>query len=131
MVRFLVGSLGAALCLQLAAACGGGTAEVDQDLLPRLADTVYVEVINETMYEARVHAVYRGGSRYTLGTIDANKTVTGLEIPWQPRQLSFAIDLVIAPGAFRSDEVTVAREDLVELRIPANIQTSGFFVRVR
>ncbi len=120
--------LGAAV--GLLCACAAGPA-ADEDLLPLASDSVFVMIVNETQYDARVHAFYRGGARYPLGTVGSNRTTEGLAIPWQPRGLSVEIDLVIGPGVFRSQEVTVAQGDLVEVRIPPNIQTSGFFIRVQ
>lgn len=112
-----------------AAACGGARAPED-DVFLSLPDSVYVEVVNQTLYEARIHAVYRSGARYAVGTVPGNETTVGLAIPWEPRQLAFEVDLIIGFGAFRTDEVVVSRGDWVQLRLPPNVATSGALIRI-
>lgn len=93
-------------------------------------DSVYVEVINENFYDARVHAVYDGGHRHTLGTIHGNGGRREVALGWQPRPLTFEISFVIGGTAYVSYPVDVVRGDIVEVRLPPNIEASGFFRRV-
>lgn len=126
--RNSIALLGAGVAL----ACGGGNAvNVERDAFPTPPDSVFVRIINDTYYDARVRAVYEGGLRYPMGTIGGNRTQEEISIPWQPRSLAFEIQLIIGPGTFYSDEVDVAAGDLVELRLPPNIESSGLFRRRR
>lgn len=116
----------------LLAGCGGGGSflrSLDAPF-PVTPDEVGIELINHNYYEARVYAQYEGGGRYPLGSVGpTGGTVTGLTIPWNPRPLCFEIDLVTGPGRYRSDLVLVVRGDVLQLTIPPNIATSGFFAR--
>ena len=104
---------------------------VERGAFPTPPDSVFVRIINDTYFDARVRAVYEGGLRYPMGTIGGNRTKGEISIPWQPRSLAFEIQLVIGPGTFYSQEVTVVAGDLVELRLPPNIESSGLFRRRR
>lgn len=94
-------------------------------------DGVLVEVINDNYYDARVHVIYDGGLRRSLGTIGGNGRQAKVAIPWQPRALVVEVTLIIGGGVYRSDRIHVSPGDVLEVRVPANIQSSGFFRRVR
>ena len=93
-------------------------------------DSVRVETINDYFYDARVHAVYGGGSRRTLGTIAGNGGHSEVAIPWEPRDLVFEISFVIGGASYVTHPMNVARGESIELRLPPNIDASGFFRRV-
>lgn len=115
-----------------ALSCGGrNAADGEPGAFPTSPDSVFVRIINDTSYDARVRAVYESGLRYSMGTVGSNRTQGELSIPWQPRSLAFEIQLIIGPGTFVSDEVSVVAGDLVELRLPPNIESSGLFRRRR
>jgi hypothetical protein len=94
------------------------------------ADSVFIDVINDNYYDARVYAIYDGGARHPLGTIDGNQRVDRLAIPWRPRTIVFEVTLLVEGGTYRSDGMNVAAGDLVEIRLPPNIGSSVFFRRV-
>ncbi|MGH7529328.1 MAG: hypothetical protein ACREMN_03010 [Gemmatimonadales bacterium] len=95
-----------------------------------VGDTLFVEVINDNYYDARIHLVYDGGAPYSLGTVPGNQSVPLQSVPWQPRPLVVEISLVIAGGTYRSDRIDVAPGDVLQIRVPADLQDSGFFRRV-
>ena len=95
-----------------------------------IGDSLVVEVINDNYYDARIHVVYEGGSVYSLGTIPGNQRLAVRSIPWQPRPLAVEISLVIAGGTYRSDRIDVSPGDILEIRVPPDLQRSGFFRRV-
>lgn len=94
-------------------------------------DSVFVEVINDNYYDARIHLIYDGGLRHSLGTIAGNQRQAGVAITWQPRALFVEVTLIIGGGVYRSDRIHVSPGDVLEVRVPANIASSGFFRRVR
>jgi len=96
-----------------------------------MPESVFVEVVNDNYYDARVHTIYDGGGRHSLGTIAGNRRQIARAIPWQPRSLTVEVTLIIGGGVYRSDAIDVAAGDLVQVRVPANLETSGFFRRVR
>jgi hypothetical protein len=93
-------------------------------------DSVFITVINDNYYDARIHAIYDGGARHALGTIGGNERQGGLAIPWQPRPLAFEVILLVDGRVYRSEEMNVPAGDLVLLRLPPNIESSMFFRRV-
>lgn len=111
-----------------AAACTG-TRELDPAAPPGLPDSIFVEAFNDNFYDARVHAVF-GGKRLTLGTIPGNGGHTETALAWEPRELVFEVSFVISGKAYVSLPVDVARGGHVEVRLPQNIDASGFFRRV-
>lgn len=92
-------------------------------------ESIIVNVVNENYYDARIHALYVGGQRRSLGTLAGNGGRTRAVINWEPRSLAFEIQLVTEGSAYLSQEVDVPAGDSVEVRVPANINASGFFRR--
>jgi len=126
MSRQLIGIV--ALAILAGAACAGGR-EMDR-AAPATSDSIYIETLNENFYEARIHAVYKGGQRRSLGTIAGNGGRARIGIPWEPRALTFEVLFVISGSAYVSYPVDVSRGEAIELRLPPNIDESGFFRRV-
>ena len=93
-------------------------------------ESIIVHAVNENYYDARIHAVFDGGQRRSLGTIAGNGGRTRAVLMWEPRSLAFEIQLVTEGSAYISQEVDVTAGDSVEVRVPANINESGFFRRV-
>jgi hypothetical protein len=94
-------------------------------------DSVRVDVLNENYYAARIHAVWTGGHRRPMGTIDGNGGRTRVALAWEPRGLVFEVLLVTEGSAYVTQSVDVTPGESIELRVPANISESGFFRRVR
>lgn len=94
-------------------------------------ERVVVDAVNENYYEARVHAVYEGGQRRSLGTVAGNGGRTRMSLPWEPRPLLFEVLLVTEGSTYVSQSVNVSPGDSLNLVIPSNISESGFFRRVR
>jgi hypothetical protein len=93
-------------------------------------ESIVVHAVNENYYDARIHAVYDGGQRRSLGTIAGNGGRTRAVIMWEPHSLVFEIVLVTQGSTYISQDVDVARGDSIEIRVPSNIGESGFFRRV-
>lgn len=87
--------------------------------------------MNDNFYDARIHAVYRGGQRRSLGTIAGNGGSTRTALAWEPHSLVFEVSFIISGASYVSQPVDVARGESIEVRLPANIDQSGFFRRVR
>ena len=112
----------------LAAACAGlGRSELAPALGP---DSVFVEARNDRFYDARVHAIYQGGQRRSLGTIAGNGGTARASLAWEPHALFFEIHFIVERSAWVSVPVDVTRGEIVALTIPSNIDSSGFFRRV-
>jgi len=94
-------------------------------------ESVFVEVVNDNYYDVRVHTIYAGGARHSLGTIAGNQRQLAVAIPWQPRSLTVEVTLIIGGGVYRSDPIDVAAGDVVQVRVPVSLEASGFFRRVR
>ena len=109
---------------------GGGNARVATGDAPAPPESVFVEVINENYYDARVHLVYDGGMRISLGTVSGNGREPAKAVPWYPRALYVEIRLIIGGGVYQSQKIDVPKGDVLEIRVPANLATSGFFRRV-
>lgn len=115
----------------LGAACAGRSAvRVEPADAPAVPDSVFVEVVNDNYYDVRVHVVYDGGARFSLGTISGNKRQDAVAIAWYPRLLMVEVAVIIGGGVYLSDRVNAAAGDVVQVRIPPNIDASGFFRRV-
>jgi hypothetical protein len=95
-----------------------------------VGESIVVTVVNENYYDARVHALYEGGQRRSLGTIAGNGGRGRSVINWEPRSLAFEIQLITQGSAYISQAVDVPAGDSVEVRVPANINESGFFRRI-
>ncbi len=118
---------GVVLC---GAACHRRPAVHVQPSKQPVGDSVFVEVVNDNYYDVRVHAIYQGGARHSIGTFGGNTRHAALAIPWQPRALVIELALIVGSGVYRSDGVDVAAGDVVAVRIPPNLDVSAFFRRV-
>lgn len=123
----LATGLGVLMLLALACARRRDGAQLAARALP---DSVFVEVINENYYDARVHLIYAGGARHPLGTIGGNQRQPAVAIAWQPRSFVVEVTLIIGGGVYRSDAIDVTAGDVVEIRVPPNLDASGFFRRI-
>jgi hypothetical protein len=113
------------------AACGPRSAvRVEPAAALTAPDSVFVEIINDNYYDVRVHMIYEGGSRHSLGTIAGNRRQGAISILWQPRPLVAEVTVIIGGGVYLSDKVDVAAGDVVQIRVPPNIESSTFFRRV-
>lgn len=95
------------------------------------ADSIVVAVLNENYYDARIHAVYDGGQRRSLGTIAGNGGNARVALAWEPRSLVFEVLFVTVGETYVSLPVDVVPEQSIDLRVPSNIGESGFFRRAR
>lgn len=116
-------TMAALLCVAVAVACASRRGVSTNE-------SIIVHAVNENYYDARIHAVFDGGQRRSLGTIAGNGGRTRAVIMWEPHSLAFAIQFVTEGSAYISQEVNVTPGDSVEIRVPANINQSGFFRRV-
>jgi len=91
---------------------------------------IVVEAINDNYYDARMYVIYEGGIRRSLGTVAGNGGQAQVAIPWQPRALVVEVTLIIGGGVYRSNRIHVSPGEVLEVRVPANIESSGFFRRV-
>lgn len=115
----------------IGAACGGGHGvSVEHSPLPEPPDSVLVQVVNDNFYDARIHAVWDGGQRVSLGTVAGNGNRAEASIRWEPRPIVFEILFIIGGTAYVSHPVEVERGDIIEVRLPRNIDMSGFFRRL-
>lgn len=94
-------------------------------------DSILVDVLNENYFATRIHAVFSGGQRRSLGTVDGNGGRTRTALAWEPRALVFEVLLITDGATYRSLPVDVAPGESIEVRVPPNIGESGFFRRVR
>lgn len=94
------------------------------------SERIVVHALNENYYDARIHAVYVGGQRRSLGTIAGNGGHTRATLMWEPHSLVFEVLLVTEGSTYVSHSVDLAPGDSIEIRIPSNIGESGFFRRV-
>jgi hypothetical protein len=128
MSRLLI--VAAAALALFAASCARGR-NVGGGAQLAAADSIYIETLNDNFYEARIHAVYKGGQRRSLGTIAGNGGRARTAIPWEPRALTFEVLFIIGGAAYVSYPVDASRGETIEVRLPPNIDQSGFFRRVR
>ncbi|HEX6309267.1 MAG TPA: hypothetical protein VFZ69_13820 [Longimicrobiales bacterium] len=119
-----------ALVALSSAACAGRQYDT-QDTAPALPDSIFVDAYNDHFYDARVHAIYSGGQRRTLGTIAGNGGHARVALVWEPHALVFEIDFIISGLTYVSQPIDVTRGETVEVRLPPNIDQSGFFRRLR
>jgi hypothetical protein len=119
----------AAVALVAAACAHHPEARAAATEAPSPPDRVFIDVINDNYYDARIHALYDGGARHALGTVAGNERQS-LTIPWLPRPLVFEVVLIVDGGVYRSERMNVAPGELVQLRLPPNIASSGFYRRV-
>jgi hypothetical protein len=124
-------TIAAALVIVVAGCSRGNPITIAHTPTPLVRDSIIVTVINDHFYEARVHAVYNQGLRYPLGVMGMKRENGPFTIPWHIEELAFEIDMITIPGRYVSDEIPVQPGDLVELRIPPNIASSGFFTPIR
>ena len=129
MSRQITAAVALALFTVGCARLTGGTKRGDAAGQAR-PDSIRVEVLNENYYAARMHAVYVGGMRRSMGTIDGNGGRARVALAWEPRALVFEILLVTDGSTYESQSVDVAPGESVEVRVPSNISESGFFRRV-
>lgn len=94
-------------------------------------DSIHVDALNENYYAARIHAVYAGGQRRSLGTIAGNGGRTTVALAWEPRSLVFEVLFVTDGTTYVSLPVDVAPGESIDIRVPSNINESGFFRRMR
>jgi len=112
------------------AACGGGReVRVQRAAAPAVPDSIYVEIVNNYFYDARMYALYGGGARYPLGIVVGKGEVVRAAIPWQPRRLTFDIYFIGESTEYYSDDLDLEPGDVVQLTIPPNIASSAFFRR--
>jgi hypothetical protein len=125
---------GALTGLLLAAACGGkGEVSVEHaDEPDQGPDSVYVHIINNHFYDARIHAKYDRGQSYSLGTVvGSDEQGRSTAIAWSPQPLVFEVLLIVASERYVSYEINLERGDVVQLTIPPNIGSAGTFRRVQ
>ncbi len=94
-------------------------------------DSITVALTNDNFYDARIHAQYDGGNRYSLCTIAVNGQQVEVTIRWEPRPLIFEIMFIISGAVYLTHPVQALPGDVIEVRLPPNIDASGFFRRVR
>lgn len=94
-------------------------------------DSIVVGVLNENYYDARIHAIFAGGQRRSLGTIPGNGGRARTALAWEPRTLVFEVFFVTDGATYVSLPVEVAPAESLDVRVPPNISESGFFRRVR
>lgn len=122
---------GCAAVIVVTAACIRGRAvDVQHAATPDAPDSVFVEVINDNYYDARLYVLYAGGARYPLGTVGGNLRQARVAVPWTPRSLVVELFVVVGGGHYLSDAVTPQPGEVVEVRLPPNLDASGFFRRV-
>lgn len=128
MVRPMVTGA-AVVCVVLACARLPGAPKGSPAVRQR-PDSILVEVLNENYYDARIHAVYAGGQRRSLGTIAGNGGRARTALLWEPRSLVFEVLFVTDGATYASYPVDVVPGQSLEVRVPSNIRESGFFRRV-
>ncbi|MGH7637097.1 MAG: hypothetical protein ACREOK_05550 [Gemmatimonadaceae bacterium] len=120
----------AVLCVVVACARLPGVSKGDRAVRAQ-ADSIVVDVLNENYYDARIHAVYDGGQRRSLGTIAGNGGHAQVALSWEPRSLVFEVLFVTVGETYVTLPVDVVPEQSIDLRVPSNIGESGFFRRLR
>ena len=112
-------------------ACAGSKGMVDDPAaLADVPDSVYIEVVNEHFYDARVHAIYEGGGRHTLGTVPGNGGHAEVALGFKPRALTFVVSFIINNERYVTDPIDAVRGEILALTVPPHIEASGFFTRV-
>jgi hypothetical protein len=118
------------LALALTAAACAGRRSGERGASQTAADSVFIDALNDNYFDARVHAVYTGGQRRSLGTVVGNGGRTRTALAWEPHALVFEVTFIISGAAYVSHPVEVMRGEELEVRLPPNIDESGFFRRV-
>ena len=118
-----------ATVVTVAACAGKRDVNVRRGAVPYMGDSVYVELVNEHFNDARVHAIYDGGHRYTLGLVVGHSKAPLAGIPWQPHPLVLEITFIAAGGPYYTEALLLDPGDVISVRIPPNIATSAFFRR--
>ena len=126
----MIGRVCGALLVLVACARSRAALETDAASIREGGDSVFVEVVNDNYYDARIHVVYDGGGRFTLGTVPGNQRQPVRAIPWQPRPLVAQVSLIIGGGTYQSDRIDAAPGAVIEIRVPPNLRESGFFRRI-
>jgi hypothetical protein len=130
MLRQLTTAAALTSALALSSAACASRYDSDRSDEPALPDSIYVEAHNENFYDARVHAIFTGGQRRSLGTIPGNGGHSRTALPWEPRSLVFEVVFIIDGAAYESYPVDVARSQSIALRLTPNMSQSGYFRRV-
>jgi hypothetical protein len=111
-------------------ACGGRRPiEIQPGSSEQIPDSLYVHIRNDHFSDARIHAVYLGGARYSLGGVVGKSVGELTTVVWRPRPLVFEIRLIGPSEVYLSDELLPAPGDVIGLTIPPNIRSSAFFHR--
>lgn len=121
----------AAAIALFAVACTRSAGGAKGGVIAARRDSIHVDAVNENYYDARIHAVYAGGQRRSMGTVAGNGGRVRMALAWEPRSLAFEIVFVTDGAAYVSLPVDVAAGESVEVRVPMNISGSGFFRRMR
>lgn len=127
--RTLRAAAGTAAIVTVAACGGARDVDVRHGAVPDVGDSVYVELVNEHFNDARVHAIYAGGHRYTLGLVVGHSKAPLTAIPWQPHPLMLEVTFIAAGGPYYTEDLLLDPGDVITVRIPPNIETSAFFRR--
>jgi hypothetical protein len=133
-MRYITSSIALYWIAVTVAACAGPSEEgiqVEPAASPVTQDSIYVRVINDYFYDARVYVLYDGGARHPLGLVVGHTESQLIPVLWQPRRLEFEISFIGETGLYLSDNLNIRSGDVVHLTIPPNIATSTFFRRVR
>lgn len=132
-MRYIASSTALYFIAVTVVACAG-TSEKEVQIEPARSqvtqDSIYIRVINDHFYDARVFALYDGGERYSLGLLVGHTESRLIPVLWKPRRLEFEISFIGESGLYLSDDISVDPGDVVHLTIPPNIATSTFFRRV-
>lgn len=127
MRNLLLVSVG--VSLMVLAACTGGS-PAGAPPAPSAEDSVTIHVLNQNYWDATIYWIYEGEVRRRLGIVRGNQDEAEFKVPWSPRMLAFEVDLIVAGGVYLSQAVSVSPDGYVDLTLPANLQTSGFFRRI-
>lgn len=122
-------TLSAGVTLVLLAACTNRGPAVAPPA-PTSTDSVTVHVLNQNYWDATIYWIYEGEVRRRLGIVRGNQDEAEFKVPWSPRMLAFEVDLIVAGGVYLSQPFSVSPEGYVDLTLPSNLQSSGFFRRI-
>jgi hypothetical protein len=119
----------AGVTLVVLAACASSGPSVTPPA-PTAHDSVTVHVLNQNYWDATVYWIYEGEVRRRLGIVRGNQDEAEFKVPWSPRMLAFEVDLIVAGGVYLSQQFSVSPGGYVDLTLPSNLQSSGFFRRI-
>ena len=122
-------TLSAVVTLIVLAACTSSGPAVAPPA-PSSTDSVTVHVLNQNYWDATIYWIYEGELRRRLGIVRGNQNEGEFRVPWSPKMLAFEIDLIVAGGVYLSQHFSVSPGGYVDLTLPANLQSSGFFRRI-